>query len=458
MASCSLKKPPRFKLAEELFVIPDGGSYILYTPLRRGGGLMKVNGGAISALKKVGKNGGRGLDTRLRGELIRGRVLEAENDVRLDYCPTSVTLVPTLRCNLRCTYCYARGGEDTGKDMTKETAHAAIDFIVNNAIRTCSGKAHLGFHGGGEPLFASDSVLGLLDDSVRYFKRRAREEGLKEGISSATNAVCDKKILKWATENLGHLQISFDGPREIQNRQRPMANGGPSFDKVIQTIRYLEKIGFKYGIRTTITKESVGKMEEIVGFFAKTCPSVESYHLEPLFECGRCATTNEKAPSPESFITNAIKARRTAEALRKTVYYSGARLGTVHDSFCGASGTNFFVTPEGIVTTCQEVARRADGISKTFFIGKYDSGRKRFVFNTNRIKELERRTVDRIPYCDDCFAKHNCSGDCPAKILEQSGSLYDPSKNPRCKINRAILLDDMRKKLKGGKKSDKNDR
>jgi hypothetical protein len=48
-----------------------------------------------------------------------------------------------------------------------------------------------------------------------------------------------------------------------------------------------------------------------------------------------------------------------------------------------------------------------------------------------------------MPFCQDCFAKYNCSGDCPAKTYEQTGDLLDPSKNWRCTINRGLLVDGM---------------
>lgn len=40
-------------------------------------------------------------------------------------------LIPTLRCNLRCSYCFSRD-KNTDFDMSIETAKVAIDFFLNH--------------------------------------------------------------------------------------------------------------------------------------------------------------------------------------------------------------------------------------------------------------------------------------------------------------------------------------
>jgi len=128
-------------------------------------------------------------------------------------------------------------------------------------------------------------------------------------------------------------------------------------------------------------------------------------------------------------------------------YYSGSRLQSASDYFCGAVGRNFFITPAGNITTCLEVCRENDKRNEIFVIGNYQDGS--FSLDRERIMKLKQRTVDNIPYCSDCFAKYSCSGDCPAKVYEQSGDLLDPSNNLRCDANIAIQMHEIKTKMRG---------
>ena len=461
-------------LEEELFAIPRetaGQKYFfLYAPLK--GTVLKVNGGTIGLLKKV-KRGMElddsdqpTIDTLLKYKILS--VPKEENqktkghnhsscNCNEEYKPTSLTLLPTFNCNLACRYCYSLGGEDVGSIMDIDIAKAAVDWIIKNALEA-KQKSHsrrkqqvsLGFHGGGEPLLHSN--IAFLREIRDYFNYHSMRNDLKYSVSSATNGVLSPNDLEWAVFNLTHLNISLDGLEDIQNKQRPKRGPNqtflPSYDEVVSTIRYLEERKFSYGIRATITQESVQRMPEILEFF-HSISSNKSFHLEPLFECGRCLTTNAKAPDPEEFLKYILATKELASKLGVEVYYSGAKLGEVGDHFCGAAGKNFFVTPTGSITTCLEVCRDTDPHADIFMVGKYSPKTKSFEIYEDRIQKLKDRTVKNMPKCADCFAKYNCKGDCLAKVLEQSGDLYDTENNVRCHINQGLLLDEIEKRCVG---------
>ena len=65
-----------------------------------------------------------------------------------------------------------------------------------------------------------------------------------------------------------------------------------------------------------------------------------------------------------------------------------------------------------------------------------------------RLNILRKRIVQNVRGCQDCFAKYNCSGDCPAKSYSASGDLCDSRDNSRCEINKALLLHEIKEKLK----------
>lgn len=449
------------EITKELFQVPYKGRTFLYAPLE--GSVLEVNDGLISFLNKVqeGKDP-RQLNSELTEKLIKSRIL-VERSAELknnscdghpkEYAPTSVTLLPTFDCNLKCVYCYARAGEDIGSIMKPEIAKASLDLIVSNALKVGAKQVSLGFHGGGEPLLKPN--MPLLNYAINYLREKAQENNLKYRINAVSNGVHSKETMDWAIENLDNLNISIDGPESIQNGQRPRAGGQDSFENVVQTISYLEnakgKDGkkFPYGLRATITAASVNQMPEIIRFFTSISKN-KSFHLEPLFECGRCLSEpleevdlRTKSPDANLYLAKLLETQAEAKKLGVEVYYSGGSLEKMGSTFCGACGSNFFVTPNGFTTTCLEACRERDAISNVFFIGKYNPSTKIFDLNQERINNLSQRKVENISHCEDCFAKYNCSGDCPAKVYEQTGNLMDPSKNWRCIINQGLLVERM---------------
>lgn len=449
------------EINDELFVISDRERFILYVPLD--GSVLSVSPGVVGELKKIKRGKEFSLHPEIKEKLVQTKVLlENQNgcDVKKEnseYSPTGVTLMPTYNCNLRCVYCYSHGGENAGRIMDFDVAKHAIDFVIENSLKSGNKKTHLGFHGGGEPLLNGN--MDLIKRSVEYFREQTAKNNLKGDVSSATNGVFDKlgrRNLEWILKNMNRLNISLDGTREIQDAQRPRIISrdefAPSFDYVLETISLLEEEKSPYGIRATITDDSVERMPEILEFFHSISTN-KDFHLEPLFECGRCKTSKAKAPSPKDFLKYAIQSKKFADARGIEIYYSGAKLENIHNSFCGAAGRNFFVTPDGRVTTCLEVSRREDDMADVFIVGEYDLEKGKFEFDNEKIKTLRGRVVENIPNCVDCFAKYNCAGDCLAKSYAQSGSLTDTQNNSRCEINRGILFHDIKQKLKGGKEN-----
>ena len=454
----------KMEITKELFEVPYKGRTFLYAPLE--GSVLEVTPGVISFLSQV-KSGidPNQINKDLTQKLLKSRIFvenPLEQVTKKDSCscpsdtyaPTSVTLLPTYNCNLRCVYCFARAGEDIGEVMAIEIAKASLDLIVNNAIKQGKKEVSLGFHGGGEPLLARN--MPLLNYSLNYLKKKAEENSLKYRSSVVTNGIHSIKTIDWAVRNLDHINVSIDGPKDIQDAQRPKFYKKSSFEEVMRTINYLEKaVGrdgkkFPYGLRATITSESVRRMPEILEFFHSISGN-KSFHLEPLFECGRCSTSQARSPDPQLFLEQLLLTQEKARKLGVGVYYSGGSLDKISQTFCGACGNNFFVTPNGFVTSCLEACREDDAISNVFFIGKYNPKTKEFDFNQDRIQALKKRKVENMPFCQDCFAKYNCSGDCPAKIYEQTGDLLDPSKNWRCIINQGLLIERMAEALEGSK-------
>ena len=425
---------------DELFVLRDEAGPILYAPLQHLSA--RINEAAVGALSRrlYGKPLSEEDSAFLKQLEDCGFFREAEIPrPQLDRT-VQVTLFPTDGCNLRCRYCYA-GAEKKRHILSAEAGKAAIDRVANRAKELGAEKFVVGFHGNGEPFHAFDLVREL----CRYTREASERTGLKGDLTLATNGVMNEEQLDWLVTWFDGVNISFDGLEELQNRQRPMADGSGSFPYVHRTLKRLNDENKAFGIRTTVTASSVDRLPEIAAFVLENYPRCDPLHVEPSWEAGRSLKTGERAPDPDVFIRKYLEADAILDGKMRLVY-SASQLDHLGSGFCSVCGDSFVVTAEGLVSGCFEVAEMSDPRSARFIYGAYDPGRKGFVFDEEKISGLHSLTVDRMPYCRDCFCKYHCCGDCAAKLL----GLKPPEEHAgsdRCRITRALTLHQIRKSL-----------
>lgn len=425
---------------EDLFVVPSGtDSYYLYAPLRRV--VVSMNRAAVSSVSRYLSSGYSMLkpdDTQVIDQLRAAGLFSdpiPQPPITPDdyiFRPHEVTLFPTTRCNLRCIYCYANAGT-RHVDMPWEIAQSAIEFVIENARAVGRDDFIVGFHGGGEPTVN----WKLIQQATLYSRQRAKDLGLDVKIHCATNGVLSPAQREFVVSNFTGMNISLDGPADIQDRQRPMANGEGSFAQVMRTIKYFREARFPFGIRVTLTAKEGHRLSEIVGFIHEQCPQLDQLHVEPVWQCGRCQMTGEHPPSEEQFIAYFAEAYKLAHDLGFSLFYSGARLDVLTNKFCAAPGDGFSVTPEGVVSSCFEVTDPADPRAELFHYGHYDKERREFTIDRERVTRLRRLRVENILHCHDCFCKWHCAGDCLAKALPGM-SPDDHVGSPRCHLNREI--------------------
>jgi uncharacterized protein len=317
--------------------------------------------------------------------------------------------------------------------MPWAVAETGIDLVANNAGVLGHDTFAVGFHGGGEPTVA----WSLLVDCCEYAGSVADRKGLKVELFAATNGVLDRAKREYIARTFKTVNISLDGPEDIQNYNRPQQNGHGSYRAIHDTLSFFDKVGFHYGIRSTVLGRNVARIEEISEHICATFRPAY-LHIEPAWFCGRCLSTHESPPEDGAFADGFLRAKAKGAEYGVAVHYSGARLDTLTSKFCGAPGDSFTVLPEGIVTSCYEVTELDDPRAHVFHYGKYDGESGLFRFDYDRIESLRKLSVDNLPFCQDCFCRWHCAGDCIAKAIGQGGAAHH-SGTERCTINRKLL-------------------
>lgn len=428
---------------DDVFLIPSEDKYVLFAPVEDRAFLLNQSAAIQLLLDLDNEQPPNSFALRFATEGVKlqgSHALDIDPKQSVNYAPTSVTLFPTSDCNLACVYCFASAGDKNKDKLDFKVAKPAIDKVLQNAKQK-DVPARVKFHGGGEPF----SNFGFLKDSVDYAKLKASECGVEVVFSSATNGILNTEMRRWVVKNIDFVSLSFDGPSLSQELNRPTKNGQSSFLTVDSTIRFFEEHDQKYSIRVTTTKHNVGSLKELVDYVASNT-TLRSIRVEPVAIQGRAKDEENIALEPREFIDAFIQARDHGNKKGVQLFYSGADLSTRRNSFCGAHHENFFVTPQGKISTCIEVSNEGDQGEEIYHIGNADENG--MSIDMEKLSYLRSRTVNDLNGCSNCFAKFHCAGDCSFKQYSSSGDFFETGIYSRCEINREILLDEILSKLR----------
>jgi uncharacterized protein len=429
-------------LSAEIFSIPlDEHRYLIYAPRRRSafvGNEATVN---VVADLKEGKYsldvdpGGAVVALLRRLQMVDGGpepspVTEFAGEPE----PVAVTLFMTTACNLRCTYCYANAGSTPTAFMPLDVAKRAIDFVAANAVKKGLPGFEVGYHGGGE----TTVNWRVMVSSLAYAKERAAALQLGVAAGAATNGLLNDRQIAWFVRNLSSATVSFDGLPAIQDANRPIRTGKGSSERVAHTLESFDRANFPYDLRLTVTKDDIPWLPDSVEYVLSRFRP-QHVQAEPVYQLGRW----HDGPSAETdqFVRAFRSARAVAREYGIELEYSAARLDVLTNHFCGISQDSFCVSPNGNVSACYETFSEQEKWAPVFFYGKARAGTAAgYEFDLKVLQHLRNQSVQHRPYCQGCFAKWHCAGDCYHKSL-QAGPNEEFRGSGRCEVTRSLTLD-----------------
>ncbi|MBI2892133.1 MAG: radical SAM protein [Deltaproteobacteria bacterium] len=172
-------------------------------------------------------------------------------EARVPIRPGAASLVLHVShdCNLRCGYCYADHGRYGGEagTMSPETAVAWVDQLFDRAGDR--KVIHLTLFGG-EPLLAMPTVRAAIDRA----RARARASGQELRLGLTTNGtLLTEDVARYLMENRVTVSVSLDGPADVNDRLRRFAEGGGTYQAVLDAVR---RTGIRAVARITLTRRS----------------------------------------------------------------------------------------------------------------------------------------------------------------------------------------------------------
>jgi len=402
------------KMADaEHFVIPTGNRFMIYVP--RKGICALVNKEFIEKIKTKDKT------VKALFNYIKAEKAVALLGSSTKPCFNMLTLFLTGDCNLRCSYCYASGGERP-LWMDWDTARTAIEHCIKN----CRGdEFRLYFHGGGEPTLA----FPMMKRCYNHAAELCDAKGIKLKVGCGTNGILNEEQINWMASVNMRVAISMDGPPDIQNNQRPLKNGGPSYPIVRRTIERFNALGMDYAVSCVFNKKCEGRMVEIIKHLNSL--GVKEVGISPSYACGRCGATD--VPDVTNFMTEYKKCFDVAEK-------AGMNLSAILKNSLSLGNTgcapSLIVTPDGYISSCYFVSNAKTPLSNIFMYGIVKNSK--VLINQKKLNYLKSRTISRISGCQNCFCKWNCAGNCPYRAAICNGTVFSPFKES-CLANQGLI-------------------
>ncbi|MHB8127911.1 MAG: radical SAM protein [Mobilitalea sp.] len=396
---------------EELFVVDyenDTKMRMLYVPLRKYVGL--YDGAFIEDLVQ-------------NHDLPKYNKFFTGLGARKYYDPNSKDTLPQLCipltnvCNLTCRYCYAHGGTKGGTMSMTMIDRIIEEYFKNLSTKkfTKGGILSVNFLGGCEATCAFE----LMKHSVARIRVMAEAIGLRAAFMMPTNGCYSGKLRQFVVDNFHSVSLSFDGPRHIQDRQRPTVGGKGSYEKTFGTAKALYGSKAKIAIHSVVTNYSINYLEEIVDFFCENFPGV-LVSFEKMDEVpDLCNTDGLCPPSYKEFVDAMEKIKEYIKG--KPIRISSSRIinfDKLSKKFCSSiSNPNWIFTIDGRITACMRATHGEEGF---FDYGRYDEEEDKFYFDEDKIKAIRKMNIDEFEECKECFCKYSCSGGCP--YLRKTGS------------------------------------
>lgn len=161
----------------------------------------------------------------------------------------------TNQCNCRCVYCFEQRRSEC---MDFKMAQDTLSFIHRGA----TGHAGFTFFGG-EPMLEFDSVIVPLVEWSKTLPLPTR-------FAMTTNGTLfSKDRLDFLKANDISFMLSMDGASSAQNKNRPLANGGNSFDAIEPYIPYILELWPNQSFRETLTEYNVRTLFEDIRYFSE---------------------------------------------------------------------------------------------------------------------------------------------------------------------------------------------
>lgn len=322
---------------------------------------------------------------------------------RYDNSTLSLTIAPTLDCNMDCPYCFE---QKNGHVMSDEVQNAIIEYVRKMA----STISLLGITWyGGEPLLEIEIIRRLSKEFINI----CQESNIRYMANIITNGYyLTQETAKMLHEEckIGNAQVTIDGYGETHDQRRCLKNGESSFEVIVNNVETASKY-FHVSIRSNIDKNNSKDAKRLMDFFFLERKWNSNSNLHVYFspvqdsndpDGNGCAYSLTDFTNIHNELMEYLYEIKAYESIIFTIPKPVSRA-------CGAITSNSIVIdPDGDIYKCYEIIG-----NKKYVIGNVFSDIK---LNKNLLEWL---LLDILPECEKCKLLPICHSACPLKRINQ---------------------------------------
>jgi uncharacterized protein len=341
--------------------------------------------------------------------------------------PDKLVLMLTYACNMRCRYCCQGEIPDVREtEMPEEVARRAVDWLVEQSGNT--PVIGIGWFGG-EPLVK----FGMIRRIAAYAEEKAAAAGKRVWFGTMSNALLlTQEVIEFMASKRVDITVSFDGPRQVQDANRPLKNGAPSYDVIAPRLRALMKRYTRAEMRATLFPgtdiDAVLAAAIELGFRRCRIEKVSSSMTPGGMKNDEAASTDDFLGHLErqaGRLIDAVRARdatRLAQIAVDTGLVEAVRQAAAADNdllpgrrryfSCGTGRQFLTVAVNGDIYPCPRFLARPEHQIGSIYQSELHNEihKKSLIFNADE--------------CPRCWARFYCGGGCIVENMGASGSIF----------------------------------
>jgi uncharacterized protein len=350
----------------------------------------------------------------------------------LDQTPTQLIVVPTLGCNLRCTYCYQASFEAENAGLMDQATLAALFEYVDRFHAHEVPKPYLTLFGG-EPLIDRTQNRARLTELLAG----ARARGLE--VAVVTNGYDLTALVELLSSGpVREVQVTLDGPELVHDARRRHLNGSGTFQRVASGIEATLGAKLPVNLRVVVDSDNLEALVELSRFveargwldLGESRFKTQVGRNYELFGCAAGQEREKLLGRLELWTRYVELARKHPELARfHRPRFHGIRHLSETGEFpppnfdaCPATKKEWAFGPDGFLYGCTATVGHPE-----FRLGTFAPEVRR---DEAAIERFRSRSVFTLPACAKCELAPVCGGGCAAVAWRSHGETLAPDCRP----------------------------
>ena len=311
-------------------------------------------------------------------EILKNRLRSVHLNVRPD-------------CNLKCNYCYAEERSTEGDSLSFSDYKVLIDDLYD-----ISQNIHIALTGG-EP---------LLNKNTPHISEYCRSKGFYTELLTNSTPI-NSRNAKRIAQSFDRIRISIDGSTaEINDFHR----GIGTYEKIIESIRLLDKHGADIRLAMTVTKRNISDISKMAKRYGS------SLTFQPLFNAGNAKLNSDLAITGDEY----YQALANAEGVSVMANIGNAltKVRNRGTTKCSIGDGEISISHNGDVYPCHMVHLdefNAGNIREKSISDIYES--------SPVLKSASNLHIHARPECLECPIRLLCGGSCRARAFYLTGDI-----------------------------------